>query len=186
MRVLLSNNFFSFGRPLWGAVLGKHSVRTVANLADAKIRRGRKLTCRNRHSDETEALALISYRMNFDVALFSLAEKLTSGYLRCIVDINVERTLLRTTQPSEPILAFLSAEKLLHDRESRLRAVKALYENTTKGFIHLGDIGEAVAALVLLFTFDKVHHAVNGKWPAPVRLSTLHADVVSKQQAGHD
>ncbi|KAL1979111.1 hypothetical protein VTN96DRAFT_6838 [Rasamsonia emersonii] len=173
VRVMLSDTFFPLGDPC-GVLCWKNTVCIRSqSWPTPKSVVAENLLVVTDNGDETEALALISYRMNFDVALFSLAEKLTSGYLRCIVDINVERTLLRTTQPSEPIIAFLSADKTLHDRDSRVRAVKALYKNTTKGFIHLGDIGEAVAALVLLFTFDKVHHTVNGRWPAPVKLSTF-------------
>lgn len=59
-------------------------------------------------------------------------------------------------QPSEPILAHISATEM-KDRTKRLDVVKALYRNITQGTIHIGDIGEIVAALILLFAFDKTH-----------------------------
>ena len=87
----------------------------------------------------------------------SLAEQLVSGYLRFIIGINPERTLLQTLQPLEPIPAYTSAREMtLHPRK-RLGVVKALYANSTQGTILVGNIGELVAALILTFAFDKVH-----------------------------
>ena len=73
---------------------------------------------------------MLSYRINFYVALHSLAEQLVSGYLRFITDINLERTLLQTLQPSEPILAYTSAREMTLHPHKRLDAVKALCANS--------------------------------------------------------
>ena len=67
-------------------------------------------------------------------------------------------SFIRTTQPSNPMLAYLSMDMM---RESggklRMELVKAMFRSATEGFINVGDIGEALAALVLLFSFDRVH-----------------------------
>lgn len=42
----------------------------------------------------------------------------------------------------------------------KLTLIKALYESTVKRFINLGDCSEYVAALILVFSFDKVHGGV--------------------------
>lgn len=120
--------------------------------------------------DEVKAIALISHRLKFYVALYSLAETLSSGYLRYVTGVNKERTLLNTIQPSEPILAFVSAQEMLKHRDRRLSAVEALYDNAVKGFIHLGDAGEVVAALVLMFAFDKAHGLRD---PTPIKFSVF-------------
>lgn len=53
-------------------------------------------------TEPTDAISLISYRINFHVALYSPA----SDNLRYIVGINDECTFLQILQPSEPSLAF--------------------------------------------------------------------------------
>jgi hypothetical protein len=78
-----------------------------------------------------------------------------SGYLRYIVNVTDDRNLLRTIQPSEPILAYVSSVEM-KDRIKRLNVIRALHENIMRGTIHVGDIGEMVAALILLFAFHKL------------------------------
>lgn len=150
---------FSLGRPLWGAYLDAgQGWQDVEQLASEKV-------C-NR-SNDTQVVALLSYRINFYVVDHRLAEELTSGYLRYIVGISDDRKFLQTMQPSEPILAHISATEM-KDRTNRLDVVKALYRNITHGTIHIGDIGEIVAALILLFAFDKTHTKSR---PGPVQFS---------------
>ncbi|KAL1984045.1 hypothetical protein VTN96DRAFT_9642 [Rasamsonia emersonii] len=159
-------HLFSYGRPYWGAILRTGNLAMVQRMARTKIY-GKENKGFERLND-VEAIALIPHRINFHVALYDLAETLSSSYLRYITGISEDHTLLSTTQPSEPILAFISAQDMLEDPGRRLRAVEALYDNVSKGFIHLGDIGEAIAALILMFTFDRVHGL---RYPTPVKFS---------------
>lgn len=84
--------------------------------------------------EPTDAISLISYRINFHVALHSLAENLTSDHLHYVIWINDERTFLQTLQPSEPILAFAAGHNLLRYPRVRLAAIAALHEKVSKGF----------------------------------------------------
>lgn len=139
------------GRPLWGALCSMLSPDEVQNFAMKKIFRG--------HDEQTmteiEALALLSYRINFDVRLPSIAKELTAGYMLCISSIDKTRSLLKTFQSSEPMLALCSQQKMSLESDSRLQIVRTLYSSIPKGTINTGDIGEIVAALILLFSFDR-------------------------------
>lgn len=64
--------------------------------------------------------------------------------------------LVRAMQPSEPVLPWVAAEEM-RDPQKRLGVVKALHYHTQRGFISIGDIGEVVASMVLLFAFDNAH-----------------------------
>lgn len=98
----------------------------------------------------------MGYRCQFFINLQSLAEQLSSSYLRFVADISDDRTLVRTVQPSEPFLSWLAASKM-GSSEVRLSIVKALLHHTQRGFIDTGDIGELVGSIILLFCFDKAH-----------------------------
>jgi hypothetical protein len=60
-------------------------------------------------------------------------------------------------QPSEPILAS-TAERLMLNSERRLRCVQELVTNSFEGTINVGDAGEIVASLFLMFPFDETHY----------------------------
>lgn len=102
------------------------------------------------------ALALMNYRCEFFVNLQSLVEQLCSSYLRFVADISDDRTLVRTLQPSEPFLAWLAADQM-RSSQVRLSVVKAFLHHTQSGFINVGDIGEMVGSMILLFAFDRAH-----------------------------
>lgn len=157
---------YRLGRPLWGALLRRQNPSEVLSIATAKIF-GHEAS-QVEPIGPVEALALLSYRVNFYVALPSLAETLTAGHLRYIVDIGQGRNFLQTLQPSEPILSYCSATEMTTNPKTRLEVIKVLYNNATKGTIHLGDLGEIVAALLLLFSYDK---ALGEKPPSPVKIS---------------
>ena len=137
---------FSYGRPLWGGHLKTRSLDDVMDLAEAKVRGNNKRA----------ALALLSYRLDFYVGEYTLAEELVSKYLRYIRYINADRTLLRTYQPSEPILAS-TAQRLMLDSQIRIRCVEELVTSSFEGTINVGDVGEIVASLLLMFAFDDAH-----------------------------
>lgn len=173
-----AKSLFTLGRPLWSAMMqAKGRFDDVLGLARSKLLGGREP---GDGGNEIGSLALLSYRINFYVVLHSLAEELVSGYLRYIVDMSDNRTFLRTLQPSEPILAHLSAREMHAHRDKRRDVIRTLYENTVKGTIHLGDIGEIVAALILLFAFDKSH---TEQLPTPVRFSNFLASLFSNDKS---
>lgn len=59
----------------------------------------------------------------------------------------------------------------MKDRPKRLNVVRALHEKLMRGTIHVGDIGEMVAALILLFTFDKLQTGGPAAGPRLVQLA---------------
>lgn len=91
--------------------------------------------------------------------------------------ISGDRRELRTKHPSEPILAHMAAREMKDHEETRVNVVKALHKNVTSGTIHLRDIGEMVAALILLLTVDK---AQTESLPTPIRFSDFLASLLSR------
>lgn len=147
---------FCLGRPMWGAYLeAGQSLKAVQRLALEKIGGGPN-TSNWKGGRDVHLIALISFRILFQLRNQTLADELTSGCLRFIYDIDDERRSIRTKQPSEPILAHVSAMEMKRDRVKRVDAIKTLYQNVNKRTIHLGDTGEYVAALIFLFAFDKI------------------------------
>lgn len=101
---------FTLGRPLWGALLRAENTDFdyIIRLAERKILDAKR-NWSPEEGHQVEHLALLSFRLNFYVSEQPLAEKLVSGYLRYIVKVNDQRTLLRTKQPSEPLLAHVAS-----------------------------------------------------------------------------
>ncbi|OJJ40915.1 hypothetical protein ASPWEDRAFT_64252 [Aspergillus wentii DTO 134E9] len=151
---------FSLGRPLWGTWIRKFGLEAAKSLARSKI-------CGGDPSPQpimtkAQALALLSYRVNFYVVHHELAEELTSQFLRYIVGVNKDRTLVQTLQPSEPILAWASTQVMMSP-QSRLQVVKRFFDAISEGSINTGDTGEMVAALLMFFAFDHLHGTENPK-----------------------
>ena len=146
----------SLGPPLWGAMLKRESIRKARYFAQIKIRGGvlQDIYALEGLRGDLASIALLAHRINFYITHSELADNLVSGYLRYILYINKDRTFLRTFQTSEPLLAFSSA-RLMQRANNRLRLIKVLHRYLMEGSIHVGDIGEIVASLILLFTFDK-------------------------------
>lgn len=167
---------YSYGRPLWGAYLktGEFSSSGLLSIIQSKLFPRGVL---KGIIDPTDAIALLSYRIDFHVTLYSLAQTLTSDNLRYIVDTNEKRTLLHTMQPSEPALACAAAAQMLSHPYIRLSAIQALRDNVSKGFISLEDVAVDVAALVLMFTFDQAHKLQS---PRPIELSQFLAALFPK------
>lgn len=164
----VAQDLFCLGRPVWGSLLKHMNFGQVLDYARQKIH-GEWGPERTRVFGFTDAmyLAWVSYRINFYVVMPVLAETMTSGFLRFITGINDERTFMRTTHPSEPILAFCSALATRQNGKARLEMVKAFHRNIVNGFIHVGDVGEAIAALTLLFAYDR---KMNTAYPEPIRV----------------
>ncbi|KAK2792157.1 hypothetical protein FQN52_003925 [Onygenales sp. PD_12] len=140
-----------YGRPTWGAFLDNGAdLNTVLNLAVEKISAARR-----QGLTTAVSLALFSYRINFYVVNMHLAENMTASLLRPIFYIPKSREFMRTMHPSEPILAYTAAAMMI-DPATRLSVVNAFSEACFQGSIHVGDIGEVVASLVLLFSMDSM------------------------------
>lgn len=178
---------YTLGRPLWAATLravrkqdrdtsAKSSIRAFATSKVMAASEGNR-----RDLIETQHLALFSYRINFQVVpVYDIAEELTSSYMRYIYGVDDTRVFVQTYQPSQPILALTSQRQMNQLLSIRADVVKAFYTNIIKGTIHLGDLGEIVAALILLFAFDKVQQSTS---PQPIKLSkflfTLFSDDIA-------
>ena len=196
----------TLGRPLWGAVLLAHlhddtSVQSspesspgsspsastsaltpsidaiqranaaVFGLARSKLRRQGQEP--NRH----HALALLSFRLGFDEIHQELGRHLVSDWLHFPIFLNDTPSLMRTTQPSEPILA-LAAAAHHQDPTQRKEGIDALVAEYQSGAWHCGDIREIVGALLLLWASEVV-------WTAhPPTIPTRPLNVVLTNLAG--
>jgi hypothetical protein len=76
-----------------------------------------------------------------------------SGLLRYCVYVRPDRDLMRITQPSESILAFIASQKM-YGAEARLNILQAFAQSSFEGSINIGDSREMVAAMILLFAYD--------------------------------
>lgn len=78
-----------------------------------------------------------------------------SRCLRYIVHINEERDLMMTIHPSEPILAYVGASRMT-EPPTRLDVLRSLLSSCLEGKLtKIGDVGEMVSYLLLLFAFDE-------------------------------
>lgn len=135
--------------------------RILTGFVDSKLRSG---------EESTKALALLSYRMSFYVVNNALAEELVSKHFQYVLYANGARDLLRTIQASEPILAH-GAAKEMASWNTRLNIVQQFLYSGLEGSINIGDLGEMVVAMVLLFAYDKaMHECVKYLDPAAVTL----------------
>ncbi|ODM19218.1 hypothetical protein SI65_05835 [Aspergillus cristatus] len=173
---------FSFGRPLWGTLLSSNrvSIEDVKVMLRQKVPGFKDLHPSDKDDPNTayiRALALIGYRCQFFITLSSLAEHLCSTYLRFIADVSDDRTLVRTLQPSEPVLSWMAAEAM-KDPQTRLAMVDSLWSHTQRKLIHIGDLGEMVSMLILLYSFDKAHG--HGR-PRPITVADLFQALLPKE-----
>lgn len=66
----------------------------------------------------------------------------------------------------------------MKDSQTRLAMVDSLWSHTQRGLIHIGDLGEMVSMLILLYSFDKVHG--NGR-PRPITVVDLFQALLPKK-----
>lgn len=165
---------FCLGRPLWGA---RSDIEAASSPEDVALALKDLAIDRTNGQGPQFALALLSYRLNFNVINGTLAEKMVGKYMRYIVYINEARDLLRTTQPSEPILAFVAAEQMKKPA-IRSSVIRQFVASCFEGTVNVGDVGEITAALLLLFAYDEVqfYHAPRDL-PAPVQVSHFMASL---------
>ena len=153
---------FSHGRPLWASFLDNgDAAGDMAALARDKMA----------VSGDAFHVALLTYRVNVYVTSRQLAETLVASLMRYIVAISDNCSKLLTSQPSEPVLAF-AASCELQKPESRLQCIRAWVDALQTGACNLGDVGEMVAALILLFSFDYISRPLS-ELPHAVRLETF-------------
>ncbi|KAN0067421.1 hypothetical protein V8E54_014511, partial [Elaphomyces granulatus] len=119
----------------------------------------------------------MSYRIQFYVVSHHLSENLVSGYLRMVYSISDDRRLMRTIHPSEPILAYVAAEQMRKKPNLSLQILQKFHSHCALGTIDVGDIGEIVAALIFLLSFDKKHAQQSDMgielYPSPVGLHSF-------------
>jgi hypothetical protein len=110
-------------------------------------------------------------RVNFYIGQYAVAEHLVSTFFRFVVDITQDRDTIVSTQPREPVLAFVSS-RLLSDPETRFEVFRSWESSLAGGVVNSGDVGEQIAVLFLLFTFDDVANPLE-RLPGPVPLSSF-------------
>lgn len=113
-------------------------------------------------------LVLLSQRINLNISECDLAEHLVARCMRQILYINQSRTFVSTIAASEPILS-LAASWYMRKPDKKLACLKALLPHFFQGSINIGDSGEFVAALTLLFTMDSMQDPV-GWMPKRVKV----------------
>lgn len=169
---------FSLGRPLWG---GRADVEQVNFSLPEDV----AVAVRNLAWQKTEgqgpsfALALLSYRINFNVMNDTLAEDMVNRFLRYVVYINEARDVLRTTQPSEPILAFVASERM-KDPGTRLRVIRQFVRSCFEGTVNVGDVGEITASLLFLLAYDEAVQSQQ-TFPAPIPLAHFMTSMFGPQ-----
>ena len=154
---------FRYGRPLWGSrycadKIPRDVVHEVIGLAIQKTD----------GDSPTKALALMSYRLEFDLTDIHLAEQMVSNCLRLVAFMNTERGLMRTIQPTEPILAYTAALRMINSqtRCNVLREfVSSCFEEKLKS---TRDVGEMVAAMILMFAYDEKQFNYPRALPTPI------------------
>ncbi|KZZ88380.1 hypothetical protein AAP_04952 [Ascosphaera apis ARSEF 7405] len=150
------STMFRYGRPLWGAILESGlSLEDVVKLATQKT-----TICRDSTTEQStsECLLWVSHRITLYATEYSLAEFLMAQGLRYPLYISDDRTILSTVQPSEPLLSFVSSQRMCLPL-TRLRCLRALLSALHVASINVGDVGETVAALVLQLSMDHVFFA---------------------------
>ncbi|KAN0084865.1 hypothetical protein V8E54_001332 [Elaphomyces granulatus] len=168
---------FTLGRPNWGARLQtSDSIKGLINYATTKAFGGGSGASIN----DDILTALLSYRIQFYVVSHHLSENLVSGYLRMVYSISDDRRLMRTIHPSEPILAYVAAEQMRKKPNLSLQILQKFHSHCALGTIDVGDIGEIVAALIFLLSFDRKHAQQVGEddrgvelYPSPVGLHSF-------------
>lgn len=72
--------------------------------------------------------------------------------------VSGDRNILSTTQPSEPMLAWVAFTET-ERQNAKFRMLENFSAQCSVGSIDVGDVGEMVACLILLFAFDKLQDA---------------------------
>lgn len=80
-----------------------------------------------------------------------MGEAYVAEHLRFIISINKDRTFTQTIQPSEPVLAHAAIQLLSH-RPRLLDSLNASHAACLRATIDIGDIGELVAAMTIIFS----------------------------------
>ncbi|KAL2885481.1 hypothetical protein HOO65_080431 [Ceratocystis lukuohia] len=155
----------TFGQPLWTALLqGGSTVSHIMALASQRC--NPTVAPKFRWCDPMESapvgdpdielglLALLSYRIPFNISNFALAEKLASDWMYKIVDISEERKQLLVSQPSEPILAHMAYHHGMRMGPHLLTALACLNSFLYQRCISIEDMDEFITGLVLLLSFD--------------------------------
>ena len=165
---------FCLGRPLWG---GRSDIEAVDSPKDLALSLKNFALKKTNGQGPHFVLALLAYRINFYVINDTLAEEMVGRCMRYIVYINEARDLLRTTQPSEPILAFVAAEQMKKP-DIRSNVIRQFVASCFEGTVNIGDVGEITASLLLLFAYDGIqfYHAPR-VLPAPIQVSHFMASL---------
>ncbi|KAL2890725.1 hypothetical protein HOO65_010083 [Ceratocystis lukuohia] len=167
----------TFGHPLWGALALQGGPE--GGIMELCMQKCEPYLGNDAFDDErrTGLLALLSYRIPFNFCTFTLAERLVSGWMHCLVDVSEDREKLMVVQPTDPILAIAAYRHGVTMGEKLVEVLAVLDHFLYWQSVNVGDIGEFVAGLILLLTFD----ANVGEYPKPIPLKGFVQSLLGKQ-----
>ncbi|PHH54910.1 hypothetical protein CFIMG_007646RA00001 [Ceratocystis fimbriata CBS 114723] len=144
---------FTFGRPLWGALLQQGSTEdNVFQLCQEKCdpdRIGFQADYKT-----VARLALLSYRIPFTVCRFSLAEGFVSGWMHGLANVSEDREDLKVMQPTDPILAMAAQDHGVTMAPNLVKVLEAFENALYWNHVNVRDVGEFIAGMILLLAFD--------------------------------
>ncbi|CAG8834999.1 27161_t:CDS:2, partial [Racocetra persica] len=158
-------NFFQYGRPLWGALLCPSSEtkgfkpERIIELAMDKLIGGKsyifwKSEVQNKFNI-METLAIFGPRLCIDIVPQSrYASHLVASYMHLCLDISEDRECIITSMPSEPVLAEASARIMNDPDVCFTELINQLSSALKKGVVEAGYRGELTARLLLLRAWD--------------------------------
>ena len=110
--------------------------------------------------------ALLAVRLNISAGPFTVeAGELIASHLAVLVGSNSDRTFLKTTYPSEPILATVAAEGLEVIGWGRPLMVLCNYVNSS--IVDAGFRGELLTKVVCLMAMDNALRSLKGSYQLP-------------------
>ncbi|KAL7746952.1 hypothetical protein RI367_007664 [Sorochytrium milnesiophthora] len=160
---------FSYGRPLWYAELEHLKAYGVCKLACGKLVGGSRRPLNEfEYLDpampETfrtfllklnvlQLLSILRSRVVFNVCRPEYSAELVAGYMWTCTYLAPDRRFLLSSMPSEPVLAEAGAHWMAN-MAMRTEVVRALGGRSDTNSVDVGQRGEIVAQLLLIFAHD--------------------------------
>lgn len=123
----------------------------------------------NADTRNLQVLALHSSRFILNLyaegAAKTMAINSVKSHMRLLTDYNAKTGILKSSVPSEPILAVAAGWLLLSKQEVYKAAMKTLVDEIllSDNIVCLGDKGETLARIILIVTRDATVHAAGGQ-----------------------
>ena len=162
-------NVCKFGRVLWASLYqsylkdkdkleNKIKKRFLVELACDKIIGGKAFA--ERKYDELDYLAILSTRIGaINTKLVSINQKLVAEKMAVCTYVDIDENRFEIDYPSEPILADAGANHLSFDAFAS--CIKHLQNCVSTSIVSQGEVGEAIAKLILIRAMDKACYKSN-------------------------